>query len=189
MRAPKGKPSWLTKLEQRKLKLQQEAASKSLESATSLVDGEKLPIWSNRKSRAVEKVLTAPAQTPYTHFAITLTRSTRGLEKKRKDVVASLGLKKTHQTVIKPITAAIAGNVLVAKEVLKVRNLSSPQEALVSRRPTKGFTVVGSLDGSVEISYERPRMVFSKGRVVPFDQFTGAMYTTKGVVYYKPPQN
>ncbi|KAI8808198.1 hypothetical protein BJ742DRAFT_810009 [Cladochytrium replicatum] len=79
------------------------------------------------------------------YYEITLRRGVVGLPWKTRRVVESLGFKKRHQVVYKPIEASVAGRILGVKELVSLRLVADipPRYEI-----PKGYKKVGSLISS-----------------------------------------
>lgn len=78
------------------------------------------------------------------YFRITLLRSAIGLPEKTSGVLKALGLHKRLNTVYKPVTPSIAGQVFAVKELVDVQEVDralTKEEMKELRRPDPGFYV------------------------------------------------
>ena len=80
------------------------------------------------------------------YYAVTLVRSLIGIEKKKKQLIqTSLGLRRRLQTVYRPVSPHVAGQILQVKELVKVELANEiPSKR---QRPERGFKVIGKLTG------------------------------------------
>ena len=91
-------------------------------------------------------------------FRITLHRSAIGLPKRTQGVLAALGLRKRGQVVFHPVGAQCAGMVMKVKELVRVEEVDKAmtrKELTASRRPARGFEVLGNIRRGPQVEAEQ----------------------------------
>ncbi|KAJ3339628.1 39S ribosomal protein L33, mitochondrial [Gonapodya sp. JEL0774] len=103
---------------------------------------------------------TSTTQTsPYTHYAVTLTRSLIGVPHPIAALAHRLNLRRRMKTVYLPIQPSVAGQILKLKEIVKVENVSyvpTNREVNEARKFRKGYTVVGKMVGTMRTYAPQP---------------------------------